>query len=249
MYETLHTDGETRGRIDYTVWSEVFQMSRMHRRSGVCRRGPGSIDRPTREGPSFRALDCDSRAEQATGWSGVFESSDSIAATGNAMVNTCRDVQAVDHPIYLGRMAGHSEKKPDAAMTWRACPIASPNLPLPTEGAFDEPVACRMHMYAPACAFGILEGRHVRPSLLPAPRRTRPGCDVASSQCPRRSPPPPHAALLRGAGYLGHVDPQSLRVLRTILKSTSQLSRRLLRRHRRFPRSLRGTTSETSCPA
>ena len=24
MYETLHIDGETRGRIDYTVWSEVF---------------------------------------------------------------------------------------------------------------------------------------------------------------------------------------------------------------------------------
>ena len=24
MYETLHTDGEARGRIDYTVWSEVF---------------------------------------------------------------------------------------------------------------------------------------------------------------------------------------------------------------------------------
>ena len=24
MYETLHTDGETSGRIDYTVWSEVF---------------------------------------------------------------------------------------------------------------------------------------------------------------------------------------------------------------------------------
>ena len=24
MYETLHTDGETKGRIDYTVWSEVF---------------------------------------------------------------------------------------------------------------------------------------------------------------------------------------------------------------------------------
>ena len=24
MYETLHTDGETRGQIDYTVWSEVF---------------------------------------------------------------------------------------------------------------------------------------------------------------------------------------------------------------------------------
>ena len=24
MYETLHTDGETTGRIDYTVWSEVF---------------------------------------------------------------------------------------------------------------------------------------------------------------------------------------------------------------------------------
>ncbi|NIQ95200.1 MAG: hypothetical protein GWN87_14045, partial [Desulfuromonadales bacterium] len=24
MYETLHTDGKTRGRINYTVWSEVF---------------------------------------------------------------------------------------------------------------------------------------------------------------------------------------------------------------------------------
>ena len=24
MYETLHTDGETAGRINYTVWSEVF---------------------------------------------------------------------------------------------------------------------------------------------------------------------------------------------------------------------------------
>ena len=24
MYETIHSDGETRGRIDYTVWSEVF---------------------------------------------------------------------------------------------------------------------------------------------------------------------------------------------------------------------------------
>lgn len=24
MYETLHTDGQTKGRIEYTVWSEVF---------------------------------------------------------------------------------------------------------------------------------------------------------------------------------------------------------------------------------
>ena len=27
MYETLHTDGKTRGRIEYTVWSEVFSCS------------------------------------------------------------------------------------------------------------------------------------------------------------------------------------------------------------------------------
>ena len=27
MYETLHTDGKTRGQIDYTVWSEVFSCS------------------------------------------------------------------------------------------------------------------------------------------------------------------------------------------------------------------------------
>ena len=24
MYETLHTDGKTKGRINYTVWSDVF---------------------------------------------------------------------------------------------------------------------------------------------------------------------------------------------------------------------------------
>lgn len=24
MYETVHSDGATKGRIDYTVWSEVF---------------------------------------------------------------------------------------------------------------------------------------------------------------------------------------------------------------------------------
>ena len=24
MYETLHTDGKTKGRINFTVWSEVF---------------------------------------------------------------------------------------------------------------------------------------------------------------------------------------------------------------------------------
>jgi hypothetical protein len=24
MYETLHTDGKTKGKINYTVWSEVF---------------------------------------------------------------------------------------------------------------------------------------------------------------------------------------------------------------------------------
>jgi len=24
MYETLHSDGKTKGRIEYTVWSEVF---------------------------------------------------------------------------------------------------------------------------------------------------------------------------------------------------------------------------------
>lgn len=27
MYETLHTDGKTKGRIDYTVWSEIFTCS------------------------------------------------------------------------------------------------------------------------------------------------------------------------------------------------------------------------------
>jgi hypothetical protein len=28
MYETLHTDGKTKGRINYTVWSDVFTCPR-----------------------------------------------------------------------------------------------------------------------------------------------------------------------------------------------------------------------------
>ena len=35
MYETLHTDGKTKGRINYTVWSEVFFLSGVHRRGRV----------------------------------------------------------------------------------------------------------------------------------------------------------------------------------------------------------------------
>ena len=31
MYETLHSDGKTKGRIEYTVWSEVFSCPALRR--------------------------------------------------------------------------------------------------------------------------------------------------------------------------------------------------------------------------
>ena len=47
MYETLHTDGETKGRIDYTVWSEVFRCPECNRGVVFTRRGPGPNERPS----------------------------------------------------------------------------------------------------------------------------------------------------------------------------------------------------------
>ena len=38
MYETLHQDGKTKGRIEYTVWSQIFWLSRMRRRAKFSRR-------------------------------------------------------------------------------------------------------------------------------------------------------------------------------------------------------------------
>ena len=52
MYETLHTDGETTGRIDYTVWSEVFRCPECAAEVVFRRRGPGPNDRPGK-GHSF----------------------------------------------------------------------------------------------------------------------------------------------------------------------------------------------------
>ncbi len=39
MYETLHTDGKTKGRIEYTVWSEIYQLPGVRWRDQFRRRG------------------------------------------------------------------------------------------------------------------------------------------------------------------------------------------------------------------
>ena len=57
MYETLHTDGVTKGRIDYTVWSEVFRCPECSNEVVFLEE---ALDRTTgRIKDSFRCPDCD----------------------------------------------------------------------------------------------------------------------------------------------------------------------------------------------
>ena len=202
MYETLHTDGETTGRIDYTVWSEVFRCPECATEVVFV---DEALDRTTgRVRARFPCPECDAELNKDR-LERVFES-DVDAATGNVRQHVAFRPSLIRYTTDGGTF----EKQPDADDLARVRRIAQ--LPLPTEVPTNRlPVEAMYHgsRLAP-------KGRHARPSLLLPPRRARPGGDVAPGQHPRRSPPPPHAALFRGAGHLDNVGSQSIPAYRLL---------------------------------
>ena len=70
MYETLHTDGETTGRIDYTVWSEVFRCPECTAEVVFV---DEALDRTTgRVKDTFPCPDCDAELNKDQYLSGVY---------------------------------------------------------------------------------------------------------------------------------------------------------------------------------
>ena len=123
MYETLHTDGKTKGRVDYTVWSEVFRCPQCSRHIVFVTE---ALDRTTgRVRDSFPCPNCDAeltkrRLEREL-------ESDMDAASGNVRRHI------VFRPALIRyRVQGEThEKRPDADDLERLRHIAQ--LPLPSE--------------------------------------------------------------------------------------------------------------------
>ncbi len=123
MYETLHTDGKTKGRIDYTVWSEVFSCPEC---AGEIEFVNEALDRTSgRVRDTFPCPNCDvelnkDRLER------VFES-DVDAATGDVWKHIAFRPSFIRYTVEGGTF----EKQPDADDREVIRHIAE--LPLPTE--------------------------------------------------------------------------------------------------------------------
>lgn len=123
MYETLHTDGETKGRGDYTVWSEVFRCPECAAEVVFFEE---AFDRTTgRVRTEFPCPGCDAELNKDR-LERVFES-DLDAATGEVWQRVAFRPSLIRYTV--GRKT--FEKPPDANDLARLRRIAG--LPLPTE--------------------------------------------------------------------------------------------------------------------
>ena len=123
MYETLHTDGETRGRIDYTVWSEVFSCPECDAEVVFV---DEALDRTTgRVRTKFPCPDCDAELNKDR-LERVFESNVDTA-TGDVRQHVAFRPSLIRYTA----SGGTFEKAPDADDRERIRRIAQ--LPLPTE--------------------------------------------------------------------------------------------------------------------
>ena len=123
MYETLHTDGETRGRIDYTVWSEVFRCPECAAEVVFV---DEALDRTTgRVRTKFPCPDCDAELNKDR-LERVFETNVD-SATGNMRQHVAFRPSLIRYTLDGGTF----EKQPDADDRERVRRIAQ--LPLPTE--------------------------------------------------------------------------------------------------------------------
>ena len=123
MYETLHADGEITGRIDYTVWSEVFSCPECATEVVFV---DEALDRATgRVRTRFPCPECDAELNKDR-LERVFES-DVDAATGDVRQHVAFRPSLIRYTTDGGTF----EKKPDSDDLARIRRIAQ--LPLPTE--------------------------------------------------------------------------------------------------------------------
>ncbi len=123
MYETLHTDGQTKGRIDYTVWSQVFSCPEC---AGEIEFVEEALDRTTgRVKDTFPCPRCDVQLNKNK-LERILET-DADPATGDVW----RHIALRPSLIWYTVNGGTSEKQPDADDRELIRRIAE--LPLPAE--------------------------------------------------------------------------------------------------------------------
>ena len=172
MYETLHTDGETSGRIDYTVWSEVFRCPECAAEVVFV---DEALDRTTgRVRTKFPCPDCDAELNKDR-LERVFETNVD-SATGNMRQHVAFRPSLIRYTVDGGTF----EKPCDASDDGERLQADQPNFPLPSEVPSDLiPRRCTCtHGTRPDADYS---GVTSHPSLLSSPGRACVGGDVAAS--------------------------------------------------------------------
>jgi hypothetical protein len=121
MYETLHTDGKTKGRINYTVWSEVFSCPECAKEVNFLEEAFDEDRKETRR--AFPCPHCSAELTKAK--LGRLYESQLDASTGHPVKLPKR------HPLLINYTAGSAkfEKAPDAKDLDRILKVVAMGLP------------------------------------------------------------------------------------------------------------------------
>ena len=224
MYETLHTDGRTTGRINYTVWSEVFSCPNC---AGEVVFLDQALDPATRR--TRTAFPCPHCAAKLTK-DNLVRSFETLGGPRVGQALEADSPSAGAHPLQRGRCApreGAGRRRPGNPRPRRRSAAAA--------GGADQRLPHRQ--YVPRIA-PRTEGVHARAPPVPAPRCACPGGAVAARRRVRGRAAAKRARLLRRASHLGHVRTREVRT-DTLFASQPVPDRRVLHR---FP-NCRGVTS------
>ena len=196
MYETIHSDGETKGRIDYTVWSEVFSCPECTEEILFFEEALDQTSGRVRD--TFTCPNCDTELNKNR-LERLFQS-DIDAATGQMRKHVTFIPVLIRYTVN-GRLFEKTIDANDQEVIRRIA-----DLPLPSEVPTDCLPIDEMYHGSRLAPKGIT---HVS-SLLPAACSPSSCSVVARSQLPLGPSHPPHASVLRGASHLDDVDPEPL---------------------------------------
>ena len=224
MYETCDTDGRSTGRINYTVWSEVFSCPDC---TGEIVFLDEALDQASgRTRTEFPCPHCAVKLKKDR----LVRSFETLSdpASGQPWKRIRLRPVLIDYRVGDARY----QKEPDAADLAILDRVAG--LPLPPEVP-DQRLPYRRDVprITPRA-----EGVHARTPPVPAPGGACPGGAVAAGQRMRRRAAAARAAVLRRAGDLGHVGTRAVRT-NTLFPGQPVPDRRVLRG---FPDRRRVTT-------
>ena len=188
MYETRHTDGRTTGRINYTVWSEVFLCPNCAGEVGFLDEALDPATRRTRT-----AFPCPHCAAKLTK-DNLVRSFETLADPASG--KPWKRIRLRPVLIHYSVDGARHEKAPDDADLVILDRVAG--LPLPPGGA-DQRLPHRRDV--PRIAAGA-EGVHARASPVPAPSRACPSGVVAARRRVRGRAAAERLAVLRRASDL-----------------------------------------------